>query len=1424
MTEVGSVQVGVRLDQAGLRTQIAKAEAQLSVLASKPQTANVILKQDALKAQIASAKADFERLVGRSYEAQIRAETGSAKAELGKFAQFAQTIVQGIGQGIGQKLSEVISKPLFAAAALPLKAVESTLGAGANFVGNSVQKYIAYAGTLKSISVVGGESKEKVAELTKEIERLSLNTSKSPREIAAVSLELIKQGQSADILKASLEGVVRGSEASGESVETLGSIVGSTRNQFGLLGESAKENADISNRIAGGLVATANASATGVASLGESLSYVGVNARAADQSLEDTLVVLGLMANAGKVGSAAGTDLSEALRSLKITSASAATDLDITAKGSKKAVEAFEVLKVGIRDGNGQMKSLLEILPLLQGRLKELSQGDQDVLINTLFGAQGGRAIGTLLGTTKGQIDEMVAAVSQGQSTLKSSGEAMLQGTGGAIALFTGSLELAGNRIGKALDPAVEAGVKFATKALNGLLETEDTFEGLEGAAKKFGDELANNDEFAKQVQESLKLAVDQLAESGVQTIETFTEILKENPTILADMVSAMAGFVNLIGQGIALAAKLGAGLAEAADTMSAATDPLYGQKSALRAQGATRADLKALDEAFNKRTAEAARKDPLGYLGDDYEQIAQEETIRLETALRERNKQATIAKQFKEAEADQLAKLDKFAGEQIAKKNAEKEAAKVAKLVKPTGKPSAKKLEKSSMAEFKALQASNQQKLSEIQATEGEALAAVKQAEAAKRLTREESEAKQRAIRRKSLEDQLKLEQQAQKAFEKASKGKLTGKADKEALGARNRVADIKGAIADIDIQGQQGGKDKPKRTIDPLKAAQARLKSRLAQDDQAEAQDILRAKQAQLRGDLTADQAANKQAKAKQNSLKRQLEAQKALQADLGNVKPTKENKEALTQSRADAIAKQKQLETQLIDFQIAEQERLKAAREKALADQLTQVAKASKSRQDLADQEANREALTISKLQASKKITTEEANVRLAALDVKRTQQAIALANQESAQLAALKTQGLEGAKQVAEQREALANQVNQLEVQLGNAQIALEARKVEVAKAGIAQRLQAAETATNRELQLNQQANFNAQSRLDYLGSLRSVEEASNALGEQRLQASVEAAKTDQERAKLEYQLAVAREANAQRVNQLALLELETRIKMAEIERERAMLASQLEVLNAQAALEAAKVEGATQTQLDSLSQILSLKKQIAGQTQEAAMYEQTVAYNQRESLRLQQQASNERLAQEKAQKAKAANGQLSPSASPGSPSKASSGVSGGSSGLGASGGLTGASGGASYTLMGNQLQQDKEASRIFSQAMTAIGDKGKNLASALASSGNNPFLQQRISGAGLDGIVNQAIQATPLWQQMNGTIAKMSSQMAQQPTNGGLGGKIDELGASIDNLASRPQQLTIQTTNPAGDVGKVYNGLSNAKTFTAQTGY
>lgn len=166
-----------------------------------------------------------------------------------------------------------------------------------------------FTATMSEVEAISGASAEDMELLEQTAREFGSTTKFSAVEAAEALKYMSMAGWDAGQSAAALGGVLDLAAASGEELGTTSDIVTDAMTAFGMSAGEAGHFADV--------LAVASSSAnTNVSLLGESFKYCAPVAGSMGASVEDTAIALGLMANAGIKGSAAGNSLKNALVNL----------------------------------------------------------------------------------------------------------------------------------------------------------------------------------------------------------------------------------------------------------------------------------------------------------------------------------------------------------------------------------------------------------------------------------------------------------------------------------------------------------------------------------------------------------------------------------------------------------------------------------------------------------------------------------------------------------------------------------------------------------------------------------------------------------------------------------------------------------------------------------------------------------------------------------------------------------------------------------------------------------------------------------------------------------------------------------------------------------------------------------------------------
>lgn len=250
-------------------------------------------------------------------------------------------------------------------------------------------------------------TEDQFAKLNSAARRLGVEMGQSPTDVANAMSQLARAGMDADGVIAGIAPVLALAAADNMELARAVEVVIGTMSQFGM---STSDFGSIADR----LQATATASVTSVDLIGESLSYVGPQAQAAGQSLDDVLAAMGALAQGGIRGSMAGTQLARVLEAM-------------TSEEGK-----FNKLGVSVRDATGNLRPFMDVIRDLGGATAGMNNADRLAAFMDIFDIRGARAAITL-SNLGGEFARIMSEIQNSAGAASSKAAQVLDSFGGAV-------------------------------------------------------------------------------------------------------------------------------------------------------------------------------------------------------------------------------------------------------------------------------------------------------------------------------------------------------------------------------------------------------------------------------------------------------------------------------------------------------------------------------------------------------------------------------------------------------------------------------------------------------------------------------------------------------------------------------------------------------------------------------------------------------------------------------------------------------------------------------------------------------------------------------------------------------------------------------------------------------------------------------
>lgn len=233
--------------------------------------------------------------------------------------------------------------------------------AGAVMVGANFEQQ------MKNVQAISGATGAEFEALTAKAREMGIQTAFSATEAGQAFEYMAMAGWDTQAMLDGIAGIMDLAAASGEELALVSDIVTDALTAFGLQAKDSGHFADV-------LAMASSKSNTNIQMLGYSFKYVAPIAGALKFSVEDVAVALGLMANAGIKSEQAGTSLRALFTRL--------------VKPPKEAAQAIERLGLAVRNADGTMRPLNDIIIDIRKGFANLSDAEKASVAGALAGQE----------------------------------------------------------------------------------------------------------------------------------------------------------------------------------------------------------------------------------------------------------------------------------------------------------------------------------------------------------------------------------------------------------------------------------------------------------------------------------------------------------------------------------------------------------------------------------------------------------------------------------------------------------------------------------------------------------------------------------------------------------------------------------------------------------------------------------------------------------------------------------------------------------------------------------------------------------------------------------------------------------------------------------------------------------------------------
>lgn len=287
---------------------------------------------------------------------------------------------------------------------------------------------------MSRVQAIADATADELEQLTNQAIDLGASTTFSASEVATGMENLASAGFTTQEIMDAMPGLLDLAASSGADLARSSEIAASAIRGFGLEANSSAHIADVFAE------ASARTNAQ-VEDMGEAMKYIAPVANTMGLSIEEIAAAIGIMSDAGIKGEQAGTTLRGAL--VRLT------------KPTSKMQAVMDDLGISFYDNEGKMKSLAEMVSMLQEATAGLTEEEEQYALTTIFGTESLSGMTALISRGSDDLRDMTKEFENADGAAKDMADTMLDNTKGSIEELKGSLESAGIAIQKSLSPFI---------------------------------------------------------------------------------------------------------------------------------------------------------------------------------------------------------------------------------------------------------------------------------------------------------------------------------------------------------------------------------------------------------------------------------------------------------------------------------------------------------------------------------------------------------------------------------------------------------------------------------------------------------------------------------------------------------------------------------------------------------------------------------------------------------------------------------------------------------------------------------------------------------------------------------------------------------------------------------------------------------
>lgn len=325
-------------------------------------------------------------------------------------------------------------------------------------IGLAVHAYSEFSGRMAQVQSLSHAGAAEMDVLTTSALSMGTAFGLSANDVADAEIELVKAGVSVkEMMGGALPGALALAAAGQIDVGQATEIATIALTQFNLKGKDVPHVADL-------LAAGADKALGGVKELGDGLKQGGLVASQFGLTIDDTVGTLSAFANAGLLGSDAGTSMKTMFLAL--------------ASPSKQAANAMAEVGINAYDTGGKFVGVTALAGQLKDKLGEKSDAERNAALSTIFGSDAMRAASVLMKEGSTGIQKWIKDVNDQGFAAYQAGKKM-DSLNGDFKKLQASFETGLIKMGSAADG-------FLRPVVQGLTDTIRAFSNMDPAAQGF--------------------------------------------------------------------------------------------------------------------------------------------------------------------------------------------------------------------------------------------------------------------------------------------------------------------------------------------------------------------------------------------------------------------------------------------------------------------------------------------------------------------------------------------------------------------------------------------------------------------------------------------------------------------------------------------------------------------------------------------------------------------------------------------------------------------------------------------------------------------------------------------------------------------------------------------------------------------------